>query len=177
MFVVIAAAALIAGSNALLSDSLDDLGDSLTYAISLWAVGKSGGAKARVALFKGLLILAAALFVLGRCLFFLLDPRVPVFETMGAFALLALAANLVCLALLYRHRNEDLNMSSVFECSRNDIAVNLSVFAAAFGVWATGSAWPDLVIALGLVVLLLRSSGRVLLASFRGIRKAGEGSL
>jgi Co/Zn/Cd efflux system component len=53
-------------------------------------------------------------------------------------------------------------MSSVWECSRNDIAANLSVFGAAGAVWLTSSGWPDLVVALGLAWLLMRSAVRVI---------------
>lgn len=165
MFFVIAAGGLYAGSTALLSDSLDNLGDALTYALSLYAVRLGDRAKARVALFKGLLILAAALAVAGQIAYRLAHPAVPLFEAMGVFSLLGLAANGACLALLWRHRAEDVNMSSVWECSRNDIASNLSVFVAAGAVWATGSAWPDLLIAACLVLLFLRSALRVLSAA------------
>ena len=81
---------------------------------------------------------------------------------MGAFSLLGLAANSVCLYLLWKHREEDVNMSSVWECSRNDIAANLSVFVAAGAVWLTGTGWPDTVVALGLALLLLHSAYRVI---------------
>lgn len=165
MFFVIVAAGIYAGSTALLSDSLDNLGDAITYALSLYAVGLGAGTKARVALFKGLLILLAAIAVIVQIAFKLAHPTVPLFETMGIFGLLGLAANGACLALLWRHRDEDINMSSVWECSRNDIASNLAVLVAAGGVWAAGSGWPDLVIAMGLVVLFLRSASRVLLAA------------
>jgi len=165
MFFVIVAAGLSASSAALLSDSIDNLGDALTYALSLYAVSFGARMKARVAFFKGLLILLAALVVVGQIGYKLVNPSVPLFELMGAFSLLGLAANGVCLGLLWRHRAEDVNMSSVWECSRNDIASNLSVFVAAGGVWTTGSSWPDLVVASFLVVLFLRSSGRVLSAA------------
>jgi len=89
-------------------------------------------------------------------------PSIPVFEIMGAFSLLGLAANSLCLLLLWRHRHEDVNMSSVWECSRNDIASNLSVFVAAGAVWFTGAGWPDIVVALGLAGLLMRSAIRVI---------------
>lgn len=165
MFFVIVAAGLYAGSAALLSDSLDNLGDALTYALSLYAVSLGARMKARVAFFKGLLILLAALVVVGQIGYKLVHPAVPLFELMGVFSLLGLAANGICLGLLWRHRDEDINMSSVLECSRNDIASNLSVFIAAVGVWATGSAWPDLLVASFLAVLFLRSAGRVLSAA------------
>jgi Co/Zn/Cd efflux system component len=165
MFAVIVTAALYADSSALLSDSLDNLGDALTYGLSLWAVSLGTRAKARVALLKGLLILAAALAVAGQIAYRLVYPALPLFEAMGAFSLLGLAANGACLYLLWRHRDEDVNMHSVWECSRNDIVSNLAVLAAAIAVWATGAGWPDLLIAGLLVLFLLRSAFRVVAAA------------
>ena len=162
MFVVIAVASLYADSSALLSDSLDNLGDALTYALSLYAVARGAAIKAKVALFKGILIFIAASVVAAQIVYKLFVPTVPVFELMGGFSLAGLAANGVCLFLLWRHRHEDVNMSSVWECSRNDIATNLSVFIAAGAVWLTNSGWPDIVVASCLVVLLLRSAVRVI---------------
>ena len=162
MFLVIVAAALYGKSAALLADSLDNLGDALTYGLSLYAVSRGPAVKARVALFKGWLILLAAFAVAAQIVYKLFVPMTPMFEVMGAFSLLGLAANSACLLLLWRHRHEDVNMSSVWECSRNDIASNLSVFVAAGAVWFTGSGWPDVVVALGLVWLLMSSAIRVI---------------
>jgi Co/Zn/Cd efflux system component len=162
MFLVIALAALYGKSTSLLADSLDNLGDALTYGLSLYAVSRGAVIKARVALFKGVLIFLAACTVAAQVVYKIFVPGVPVFEIMGAFSLLGLAANSLCLYLLWRHRHEDVNMSSVWECSRNDIATNISVFIAAGAVWLTGSGWPDILVALGLVALLLRSSIRVI---------------
>jgi Co/Zn/Cd efflux system component len=162
MFVAIAAAGLYGRSTALLADSLDNLGDALTYGLSLYAVSRGPVAKARVALVKGGLILLAAGFVIAQIGYRMLVPETPIFEVMGAFSLLGLVANSLCFFLLWQHRRDDINMSSVWECSRNDIAANLSVFGAAGAVWITGSGWPDLVVALGLAWLLIRSAVRVI---------------
>jgi Co/Zn/Cd efflux system component len=172
MFVVVLGAGLMASSTALLSDSLDNLGDALTYAVSLYAVSRGARTKARVALFKGSLILLAGLAVLGQVAYKLAFPVVPVFETMGVISLVALAANGLCLLLLTRHRHDDINMSSVWECSRNDIASNLAVGIAAIGVWLTGSGWPDLLIGFALAVLLLRSAARILRSAIVELRAA-----
>jgi Co/Zn/Cd efflux system component len=170
MFFVIVAAALYASSTALLSDSLDNLGDSLTYAFSLYAVTQGARTKAQVALFKGTLIFLASLAVAGQITYKLIYPSLPIFEAMGVFSLAGLAANSVCLYLLWRHRADDVNMSSVWECSRNDIASNLSVFIAAMGVWATGSGWPDIFVASCLVLLLLWSAFRVVSSAYIELR-------
>ena len=172
MFLVIAAAALYGKSTGLLADSLDNLGDALTYGLSLYAVSRRSVVKARVALFKGGLILLAACVVAAQIVYRLVVPGVPLFEVMGAFSLLGLAANSLCLYLLWRHRHEDINMNSVWECSRNDIASNLSVFVAAGAVWLTGSGWPDLLVAFGLVMLLMRSATRVISSALAALRRA-----
>jgi Co/Zn/Cd efflux system component len=172
MFLVIVGASLYGGSTALLADSLDNLGDALTYGLSLYAVSRGVRTKARVALFKGMLIFLAACAVTGQIIYRLIVPSLPVFEIMGAFSLLGLAANSMCLYLLWRHRHEDVNMSSVWECSRNDIASNLSVFVAAGAVWLTGTGWPDIAVAIGLVILLLRSAIRVISSAMAELRAA-----
>jgi len=174
MFLVIVAAALYGGSASLLADSLDNLGDALTYGLSLYAVSRGALVKARVALFKGGLILLAALAVGGQIVYKLLNPSLPLFEIMGVFSLIGLIANGACLGLLWRHRNEDINMSSVWECSRNDIVSNLSVFVAAGAVYLTKTGWPDILVATALLFFLLRSALRVISSARSEIKAAGE---
>ena len=135
-------------------------------------MSRGARSKARVALFKGGLIFLTACAVVVQVAYRLAVPSVPLFEIMGVFSLAGLAANSVCLALLWRHRRDDVNMSSVWECSRNDIASNISVFVAAGAVWITGSGWPDLLVACGLVLFLMRSSMRVLSSALAELRAA-----
>ena len=169
MFFVIVVAALYGNSSALSADSLDNLGDALTYGLSLYAVSRGLVVKAKVALFKGRLILLAAFAIVAQIIYkFVAVPSLPAFEVMGIFSLLGLTANSICLFLLWRHRGEDVNMSSVWECSRNDIATNISVFVAAGAVGLTGSSWPDTVVALGVVLLLMRSALRVITSASLG---------
>jgi len=174
MFAVELASGMMARSTALLSDSLDNLGDALTYGVSLYVVSRGRRSKAKVALLKGVLILTAGLFVLGQVVYRLRVPAYPIFEAMGAVSLLALLANGTCLALLWQHRQDDVNMSSVWECSRNDIASNLAVFAAAAAVWALDSRWPDLIVGLALSALFLRSAFRVLRSALSELRISGD---
>lgn len=166
-FLMMVAAAILARSSSLLSGGLDNLGDALTYGLSLAVVGASVPAKARVAVFKGLLILGAAIAVGVQIAWRLAHPAVPLFEAMGIAALINLAANAACLWLLSPYRHGDVNMASVWECSRNDVWEGLAVFAAAAGVWLFGSGWPDLVVAGALLLLFLRSSLRVLASARR----------
>lgn len=170
MFAVELTAGVVSGSTALLSDSLDNLGDTLTYGLSLYAVSRGARSKARVALFKGVLIFTAGMVVLGQVIYRIVMPTVPIFEVMGTISVVALVANGTCLALLWKHRQEDINMSSVWECSRNDIAANIAVFVAATGVWVTSSGWPDVAVGLSLAALFLVSAVRVLWGAFSGLR-------
>jgi Co/Zn/Cd efflux system component len=170
MFAGVLVAALIAGSSSMLSGTVDNLGDAITYALSLWAVSRGVRAKARVALFKGLLILLAALLVTGHVAYKFFHPSVPVFELMGIVTAFSLLANGLCLAILRRHRGDDINMTSVWECSRNDVIENLAVLLSAVGVWITAARWPDTVVALVLIAILYRSAIRVIRRSLRELR-------
>ena len=162
MFAVELTAGLLADSVALIADSLDMLGDALVYGFSLYVVARGARMKALAALFKGMIMAGFGLFVLGQAIYKILLPELPSFETIGLIGLLALAANATCLALLWRHRAEDINMKSVWICSRNDIVANVAVLFAAVGVWFTGSGWPDILIGLAIATLFLRSAFLVL---------------
>jgi cation diffusion facilitator family transporter len=162
MFGVEFGAGLAAGSVALMADSLDMLGDALVYALSLYAVTRGMRWKAGAALVKGLVMAAFGVFVLAQLAYRISHAIPPETALMGGIGALALAANLVCLRLLTRHRDEDINMRSVWLCSRNDIIANVSVLVAAGLVLVTQQGWPDWVVGLGIAALFLHSAWRVL---------------
>ena len=169
-FAMMVVAALYSGSSSLLSGTLDNLGDALTYLLSLAVIGASTRAKARVALFKAVLILGAAVAVAIQIGWRLQNPHVPVFEVMSVAALINLAFNAVCLWLLTPYRNGDVNMASAWECSRNDVFEGFAVLLAGAGVWWFDAGWPDLVIAVALLVMFLRSAWRVFRSAWRDSR-------
>ena len=170
MFLVELTAGLLSGSVSLVADSLDMLGDTLVYGFSIYVVARGARMKAKAALFKGGIMAAFGLFVLGQAVYKIVFPQVPLFEAIGAIGLLALATNSICFALLWRHRADDINMSSVWLCSRNDIIANVSVLFAAVGVWLTHSGWPDILVGLALAVLFLRSALFVLRGAVAELR-------
>ncbi|MEK7811415.1 MAG: cation transporter [Pseudomonadota bacterium] len=170
MFVVELMAGLLGNSISLVADSLDMLGDALVYGFSLYVVARGAAMKAKAALFKGTIMAGFGLFVLGQAIYRIVYPQLPVFEAIGAIGLLALVANSLCFYLLWRHRTDDINMSSVWLCSRNDIIANISVLFAAIGVWLTHSGWPDILVGLALAALFLRSALFVLRKALGEIR-------
>jgi cation diffusion facilitator family transporter len=159
-----------ANSTGLMSESIDDFGDAVTYALSLYVIYKSNQMKAKVAFVKGCLILLGALFVLSQVVVHILDNTVPIFETMGTVAFIALLLNLTCFFLLTRYREQDINMSSVWECSRNDILNNVSIIVASVLVWVTNLGWADIAVGLVLSLLLLKSSFHVLKSAYSQMR-------
>lgn len=171
-FAMMITAALYSGSSSLLSGSLDNLGDALTYLLSLAVVGASLRAKAAVAVVKGLLILGAAIAVAAQIGWRLAHPGVPIFEAMGLAAAVNLAFNGLCLWLLTPYRFGDVNMASAWECSRNDIYEGFAVLLAAASVWMFDAGWPDLVIATALLLMFLRSAWRVLRSALKSYREA-----
>ena len=162
MFCVEVVAGLLAVSTALLADSLDMLGDTLVYGFSLYVVARNDAWKAISALIKGGIMAIFGISVLAQAAYKYLYPVIPHFETIGLVGLLVLFANSACFILLWSHRTEDVNMRSVWLCSRNDIVANISVLFAAYGVWSLDSQWPDLLVGMGIAMLFLRSALHVI---------------
>jgi Co/Zn/Cd efflux system component len=161
MFIAEFAAGMIAHSSALMADSVDMLGDALVYAMSLYALGKSDRWRAGAALVKGGIIFAFGVGIFAEVVTTILYGAIPLAGTIVTFGLIALAANLTCLWLLYRYRRHDVNMSSTFECSRNDVIANLGVLAAGGGVYLARATWPDDLVGAVIAVLFFRSAVRV----------------
>jgi Co/Zn/Cd efflux system component len=147
MFLAEIIAGVAAGSASLQADAIDFLGDAANYAISLGVAGMALTWRARAALLKGwsLGLLGAA--VLASTVWHAYAGTLPKAETMGIVGTIALLANAGVALMLYRFRSGDANMRSVWICSRNDAIGNVAVLAAAAGVFGTGTAWPDLVVA------------------------------
>ena len=147
MFLVEMVAGAAADSRALQADALDFLGDAANYAVSLVVVGAALAWRARAALVKSLFMLGFAGWVFVSAITAFVSGTAPDPALMGAIGALALAANVGVALLLYRYRTGDANMRSVWICSRNDAIGNVAVMLAALGVFGTGSAWPDLIVA------------------------------
>ena len=166
MFLVEIVAAVWSGSSALAADAADFLGDSANYALSLGAIAAGGLWISRVALLKGMAMSLYGVAVLAYAGWRAWLNVPPEALTMGAVGLLALAVNFGVAAMLYRFREGDANMRSVWLCTRNDVIANVLVLVAAAGVFGTGTVWPDVGAALILAVLGL-SSGRIVIRQAR----------
>lgn len=171
MFLVEMVAGQLAGSQALQADALDFLGDTVTYGLSLAVIGTSLRTRATAALFKGLSLSLMGLWVFGSTAYRTLVVGVPSAEVMGVIALLALAANLGSVGLLMPYKDGDANVRSVWLCSRNDAIGNVAVILAAFAVWGTATAWPDLIVAAIMAGIFLTSSVQILRQAWNEYRQ------
>ncbi len=161
MFLVEISAGYRSGSVSLLADAIDFGGDALNYAVSLAVLSAALRWRARAAILKAACMLGFGAFVLGRAVWGLWYGVAPDPATMGVVGTLALAVNLAVAWLLYAFREGDANMRSVWLCSRNDAIGNLAVMAAALGVFGTGSAWPDLLVAAAMAAMALNGGWAV----------------
>src|SRR5690242_5167104 len=143
---------LVARSSAMMADSVDMLGDAIVFALSLYALARGPQWQAGAALAKGGLILLFAAGIFAETAFKIIEGVTPSSSIMLVVTAVALAANLLCLALLWRFRTLNVNMSSTFECSRNDVIANTGVIVAGALVALTQSAWPDIVAGLVIAV-------------------------
>ncbi len=172
MFAVEFASARYAGSTALLADAIDFLADSASYALTLYVLARPVRWKAAVALVKGAGMGVFGLWVIAEAAQRAFDPAVPSGVVMGSVGVLALAANLSSAAILFWYRGDDLNMRSVWLCSRNDAIGNLAVLAAAGGVLASARAWPDLAAGALIASLELSAGWSVMRQAIQELRTA-----
>lgn len=161
MFVVEIAGGLRSGSVSLLADAVDFAGDAANYGLSLAVLSRGAVWRSRAALVKGWSMGAYGVFVLAKAGWAALSGVPPEPVTMGVVALLALLANVSVAAMLYAFRSGDANMRSVWLCSRNDAIVNVAVGLAALGVLGSGTAWPDLAVAVIIAALALAAARSV----------------
>ena len=162
MFVVEVTVGWFSGSRALRADALDFLGDTATYGLTLWALGQSLSWRLRAARIKGWSLLLMGVLVLADSVRAALGQAVPPGSLISSIGALALLANLSSLALLARYRQGDANIRSVWLCSRNDAIANVAVIAAGGLVLASGSRWPDLIVAFAIAGLFTHSAVAIL---------------
>jgi len=171
MFLLESTTGWLADSTSLMADALDMLGDALVYGMSLYVLTQSHQQQAKVALAKGGFMLLFGLFVLGDAAYKLFHPTMPNVEMMGMIGAFALVANLVCFFLLYSHKEDNLNMSSTWLFSRNDLFANVGVLAAAGVSYLFISKWPDILMGTAIALLFLRSSWHVTQEALVAIRQ------
>lgn len=170
MFFVEMSVGVLSGSQALKADALDFAGDTATYTLSLMVIGASLKTRARASLIKGASLAVIALTVLILTGVRVLNGAQPDAATMGLVGFLALGANVLSLFILFRWRDGDSNVRSVWLCSRNDAIGNVGVIAAGGLVVATATAWPDLIVATLLAGLFLKSSAAITTQALQELR-------
>jgi Co/Zn/Cd efflux system component len=164
----------VATSSAVQGDSLDSLGDALVYGISLLVVGRSLRARALSAMTKGGLQVAFAIVVMAEVVYRLSHGVPPVTGLMSLAAAGALVLNGTCLALLTRYRADDINMHSVWQCSRNDVIGNAGVLVTSGLIAWTGWWWLDLVFGAALGALFLQTGLSVIRSALPLVRLSRE---
>lgn len=162
MFLVEIVASYFGDSISLQADALDFLGDAANYAISLFVLGMALHLRARASMIKGITMAVFGLWVISNAVYRALVGSAPEPTVMGGIAVIALAVNFIVAFLLYRYREGDSNMRSIWLCSRNDAIGNIAVMIAAAGVFATSSRWPDLLVAVIISSLSLSAAFHVI---------------
>ena len=175
-FGVVAVGGWLAGSAALAANTLDFAADAATYALSLWAIGKSVQVRAGAALIKSGSLAVMALGILGFAVWRAVTGATPEAGLISGLGLFGAAANLVAALLLVRFRNGDANVRSVWLCTRNDMIQCLAVAATGLAVALTGSRWPDLVVGVFLAGVFLRSAWQITVQA-RGELRAAKAPL
>ena len=162
MFFVEIVMGIKSGSTSLLSDSLDFLGDSANYLISLIVLPMALSYRAKASMVKGLTMGVFGLFILITTIYRAFYGEVPSYSEMSIVGFLALLVNVSALLILLKFRDGDSNVRSVWVCSRNDAIGNVAVILAGIAVYFFQSKYPDLIVAFILAFLALQASQEII---------------
>ncbi|PRO70930.1 cation transporter [Alteromonas alba] len=162
MFVIEMGIGLLADSTALIADSLDMLADAVVYGVALYAIGKSLLHKANAARISGFFQMALGLLIIIDIVRRSIYGSEPVSGLMMAMGAVALVANVICLVIIRKQRNEEVHMRASWIFSANDVIANLGVIFAGVLVFWLDSRWPDLVIGVIVSCVVLRGAKMIL---------------
>lgn len=162
MFFVEVIYGLLSGSLSLRADAIDFLGDGTNYFITLFILNSAIQTKAKFSLAKAIFMIGFGLWILTEAGMRFFSGQVPESFIMSWVGALALLVNAFCVLLLYKFKEGDSNMQSIWLCSRNDAIGNLAVIFAAVGVYYLGSQWPDLVVAIFMASLAVHSGFQII---------------
>ncbi|CAH9066570.1 MULTISPECIES: cation transporter [Pseudoalteromonas] len=162
MFVIEMGIGLLADSTALIADSLDMLADAVVYGVALYAIGKSLLHKANAARISGFFQMALGVLIIIDIVRRSIYGSEPVSGLMMAMGAVALVANVICLVIIRKQRNEEVHMRASWIFSANDVIANLGVISAGVLVFWLDSRWPDLVIGVIVSCVVLRGAKMIL---------------
>lgn len=162
MFFVEIVMGVKSGSTSLLSDSLDFLGDSANYLISLIVLPMALSYRAKASMVKGLTMGGFGLFILMTTIYRVFYGEMPSYSEISIVGFLALLVNVSALLILLKFRDGDSNVRSVWVCSRNDAIGNVAVILAGMVVYFFQSKYPDLIVAFVLAFLALQASQEII---------------
>ncbi|MFN4150918.1 MAG: cation transporter [Candidatus Sericytochromatia bacterium] len=162
---------IISKSTSLMSDSLDMLGDSFVYGFSIFVITRSIKWKTIASLSKSFIMFTFGILVISKIVYQIINPEIPIHQTMTIVGVLALIANIICFLMLYKFRSHDTNMTSTWLCSRNDIITNIGILIVAWIVSITNSIWPDIIFSIIVTCLFLSSSLHILKLSLKDLKQ------
>lgn len=165
MFFVEVAYGYFANSLSLKADAIDFFGDGVNYLASLLVINSVLSLRAKVSMAKALTMIVFGIVILVNGITQLINGDIPNSFTMTWVGVLALVSNVLVAVLLFKFREGDSNMQSIWLCSRNDAISNIAVVLAAGGVYLTSNAWPDILVAGFMAYLSLTSGFQVLKAA------------
>ncbi|MBM6578989.1 cation transporter [Microvirga sp. BT689] len=148
------AVALGIGSVSLFADSIDFLEDASINLLILLALGFPARTRARVGMLLAGIILVPGLATLWMAWEKFWTPVPPEPLPLSLAGAGALVVNLTCALLLARYRHHKGSLTkAAFLSARNDAVANVAIVAAGLVTAATLTAWPDLIVGLGIAAI------------------------
>ena len=146
--------AIAIGSVSLFADSIDFLEDASINVLIAIALAWSAKSRARLGMILAAILLVPGIAALWTAWEKFLVPTAPAALPLTLAGCGALAINLCCAGLLARFRSHSGSLTrAAFLSARNDAVANVAIIAAGAITFYVSSAWPDLIVGLGIAAM------------------------
>ncbi len=165
------ATGLFGDSSALIANGLDNGSDAAVYGLSLVALSRGARWKQAAARVSGIMLLLFAVAVLIDVARRFTQGSDPIGPTMIGMSIVAGIINYLCLRLLQKLENKDVNLRAATTFSLNDFISNGGIVVAVVLVMWLGVNWPDLVVGLATAAIQLWGGIKILRDAKQDARK------
>ena len=160
---------LMMKSASLLGDAANNSGDVFILGSSILVLSSTTAVKNRLALFKGIIMIAFGLWAFYHVYLGLMGASVLSGGVISFVGLLSLIGNTSVALMMNKHQHKDINFMSAFICCRNDAIASAGIILAGLLVMLTKSFWPDVIIGTVIAVIVCNGGIKIIRLSLEPI--------
>ena len=165
---------LMMHSASLLSDAASNSGDVFILGSSILVLSSTVAVKNRIALLKGIIMIAFGLWAFYHVYLGLIGESVLSGGVISFVGVVSLIGNTTVALMMHRHQHQDINFMSAFICCRNDAIASGGIILAGLLVIFTRSFWPDIIIGAIIAIIVCIGGIKIIRLSLKTVPSVAD---